>query len=366
MWYYLFLGLRRQRSRSFLVSVGGILTTCVLILLSATTQTTTLRANSIVGHNWRSTYDLVVIPPSAHSLAGKSIPVDQLGGYDGGINLQQYTKIKHIPGIAVAAPIAFISYVSFPLTFVSFGSLPLSPGFYQLDWKLSAFNGVKQITEYHTNINIYGSATPCPAICALEAKQQQMLNDNGISDYFFARNGKGNTYLQSYLTGVPDQGEFLLAGIDPDAENQLVHLNKSITSGKPLSQQLVSVNTQYPHLDGSAPLEVVPNYDVPMLINTYSNAQLTLHATFTQLLTNTDDIQQVAQRGGSTYLNKLPHRIIFSGNVPIAQNNHDIFSQGANLIQQGNNLVVNKLGSPSFGLVFTSKPSSLNLSKSGK
>ena len=63
MWQYVFLTLRRQSSRSVLASAGFLLAACTLILLSATTQATVLQANRIISQNWRSTYDLVVLPP---------------------------------------------------------------------------------------------------------------------------------------------------------------------------------------------------------------------------------------------------------------------------------------------------------------
>ena len=55
---------------------------------SATTQTTVAVGNQIISQSWRSSYDLVVLPPQAQ-LATKSIlPADLLAGYDGGISLQ--------------------------------------------------------------------------------------------------------------------------------------------------------------------------------------------------------------------------------------------------------------------------------------
>ncbi len=110
MLQYIFLILRRQTGRSVLASGGFLLAACAFVLLSATTQTTVLQARQIISQNWRPTYDLVVLPPGTRVPAGTAIPPDQFEGYDGGISVQQYDQIKKIPGVEVAAPIAFISY----------------------------------------------------------------------------------------------------------------------------------------------------------------------------------------------------------------------------------------------------------------
>ncbi|MFL5626239.1 MAG: hypothetical protein ACJ788_11665, partial [Ktedonobacteraceae bacterium] len=115
MWHYVFFMLRRQPGKSALASSGFLLAACALILLSATTQTTVVQANQIISQSWRSSYDLVVLPPQAHMPSKQTIPADLLEGYDGGISIQQYQQIKNLPGIEVAAPIAYIGYVQMPV-----------------------------------------------------------------------------------------------------------------------------------------------------------------------------------------------------------------------------------------------------------
>src|SRR6266852_4045081 len=115
MWRYVFTMLRRQPGKSALVSSGFLLAACALILLSATTQTTLVRGNQIISQNWRPTYDLVVLPPQAKIPADPRVPSDLLAGYGGGISMQQYKQIKSLPGIEVAAPIAYVGYVQMPV-----------------------------------------------------------------------------------------------------------------------------------------------------------------------------------------------------------------------------------------------------------
>src|SRR5258707_4729567 len=115
MWHYVYLMLRRQPGKSALASSGFLSAACALILLSATTQTTLLRANQIISQNWRPTYDLVVLPPQAQAPADQQIPADMLAGYSGGMSVQQYNQVKNLAGIEVAAPIAYVGYVQMPV-----------------------------------------------------------------------------------------------------------------------------------------------------------------------------------------------------------------------------------------------------------
>src|SRR5579884_2775894 len=109
MWLLMVLTLKRQAGRSMLAGSGFLLAACSLILLSA---------SQIINQNWRPTYDLVVLPPQAKVPANKIIPADLLEGYDGGISLQQYMQIKNLPGVTVAAPIAFIGYAKLPVPLI--------------------------------------------------------------------------------------------------------------------------------------------------------------------------------------------------------------------------------------------------------
>src|SRR5437763_2581452 len=166
MWRYVLLMLRRQPGKSALASGGFLLAACVLILLSATTQTTLLRANQIISQNWRPTYDLVVLPSQAQVPAEQQIPSDLLAGYNGGISAQQYQQIQHIAGVAVAAPIAYVGYVQMPVPQIYFSDHSFPTGYYQLDWTLSAFDGQRHIVESQQRDVIYiisGSDSSPPA-----------------------------------------------------------------------------------------------------------------------------------------------------------------------------------------------------------
>src|SRR6266567_6008280 len=149
MWLMLFSTLRRQRGNTILASGGFFLAACTLILLTATTQSTVVRANQIISQNWRPDYDLVVLPSKAHLPPGKAVPADYMAGYSGGISIQQYQQIQRIAGVDVAAPVAYLGYVQLSSPLVAFSSNPLPSGYYKADWTLTEFNGKQNLTERH-------------------------------------------------------------------------------------------------------------------------------------------------------------------------------------------------------------------------
>ena len=332
MWSYILLLLWRQPGKSALASSGFLLAACALILLSATTQTTVVRTNQIISQNWRPAYDLVVLPPQAHIPSTGVIPNDFLEGYDGGISLAQYQQIRNLPGIAVAAPIAFVGYVQMPVPRVVFSQQSLPDGFYQLNWTLTAFNGQHQIVERNERSFFYHLSN-----CDTDPDQ---LNLTAIGDEL---NKKGilldctsSTDSISQFSTV-DTGTFLLAAIDPTEEDQLVHLNSSLTSGRMLTSQddvqpdpnpdigtIGICQNEPPQAEASC---WIPNLDIPVLFDTQLPGQSTLNGTFARLATGTVDPQTIVDRGGAAYLARQSRQqTIFQGTVPLVQNDPRRFS----------------------------------------
>lgn len=351
MWQYVFSTLRRRRSQSLLASGGFLVAACALILLSATTQTTALHANQIISQNWRPSYDLVVLPSTAHTAQGTALPADSLEGYNGGISLKQYAQIQAIPGVEVAAPLAFIGYIQLPSPSLQFTSTPLSAGYYRVDWTLTAFNGIHQIVERQVSF-IYGLFTSCSnAMDGLATQDLQNLQQNHV---VLGGCGADISSSASYFT-VPslDTGTFLLAAIDPVAEDKLVHLDQSIVGGHMLQPQDGITKITLP-VAGSA-------QEVPLLFDQQLPGQITLHATFSRVTSNQITLQQVLQHGGFKYLAQMPgQQLLIDRNVPIVQNDPQRFSNTTLLWngqswQPGGNQVGS--GSP---MQFLYTPSGLN------
>jgi putative ABC transport system permease protein len=339
MWRYVFLTLRRQPAKSALASSGFLLAACSLILLSATTQTTLVRGNQIISQNWRPTYDLVVLPPQAKIPSDPKVPSDLIAGYGGGISIKQYEQIKNLPGIEVAAPIAYVGYIQMPVPSIYFSDHSSPTGYYQLDWTLTAFNGLQHIVELHERDMIYivsGSDSTNPVRDNSDTSSQP-------SDVLGAFGGQINEEIDEVgnapaSTSPNGTGTFLLAAIDPAAENRLVHLDKSITAGRMLTEQ------DTVHLDSRIPgnpfvypgsNKPIPTNAIPMLLHRQLPGQITLNATLTLLYHGPMTAAQILAKGGIAYLQQRSDKhILFQGTVPRVQNNPQRFS-GASLLWDG-------------------------------
>jgi putative ABC transport system permease protein len=337
MWQYVFLTLRRQPGKSALVSGGFLLAACALILLSATTQTTVVRANQIISQNWRPTYDLAVLPPQAKIPADPRVPSDLLAGYGGGISVQQYEQIRNLPDIEVAAPIAYVGTIQMPTPALYFQLPGFPTGYYQLDYVLTAFNGQRQLIETQETEVVYISA-PSDSGPVRDTASQQPPD---VLQALGAELSMVLTQSQDTLLGpldTPAMGTFVLAGIDPQAENQLVHLDKHIQSGRMLTEQdTVHLDTRLPgNPDYSPVLHKSFPYDaIPMLLHRKLPGQIALHLTLTLLYHGSMTPEQIKARGGIAYLQQLPNKqIIFQGTVPLVQNDPQRFS-GASLVWDG-------------------------------
>ncbi len=337
MWQYVFLQLRRQPGKSVLASSGFLLAACALILLSATTQTTLVRGNQIISQNWRPTYDLVVLPPQAKIPADPRVPSDLLAGYGGGISSQQYAQIKNLPGIEVAAPIAYVGNIQMPTPALYFKLPGFPTGYYQLDYVLTAFNGQRQIVETQETDVVYITSGSDTGPVTDTTSQQ-------LPDVLQALGGQLSMVLnetQDTLLGpldTPAVGTFVLAGIDPQAENQLVHLDKSIQSGRMLTEQdTIHLDTRIPGNPDYDPIlhKSFPYDAIPMLIHRKLPGQIALHLTLTLLYHGPLTPDQIQAKGGIPYLQQLPGKqIIFQGTVPLVQNDPQRFS-GASLVWGG-------------------------------
>ena len=104
---------RRQRSLALLI--GVMVSVTGFTVLTSATGTSRLAVTSTVAANARSAYDILVRPVGSRTSleAGRGLvqPNQQSGQY-GGISNAQWQRIRTLPGIQVAAPIASIGSVS--------------------------------------------------------------------------------------------------------------------------------------------------------------------------------------------------------------------------------------------------------------
>ncbi|HEU5201029.1 MAG TPA: FtsX-like permease family protein [Ktedonobacterales bacterium] len=336
MWSYVWRMLQRQPGKSTLASGGFALIACALVLLSATTQTAVVQGNQIISQSWRPTYDLVVLPPNVKLPPGQTVPPDFLEGYGGGISMQQYEAIKSLPGVQVAAPIAYIGYMSLPTPRISFPNRDFAPGFYQVNWTLTAFNGQKQLIEYQESAIYYifpcvvgYNALPLDIILQNPEIQTPAYQESTCPA---AASPTGQPPILDLFT--PNIGGFLLAAIDPTAENQLVHLDQSVTDGRMLTEQDTlhdDARLAGEHFcnqdDAIQHCDRIPAEAMPMLIHQNLPGQIGLTTQFTQLALGSLSDDQLSELSNPAYVAQLPdQQSIYSGPVPLVQSNPDRFA----------------------------------------
>lgn len=321
MWSMLLLLLKRQPGKSTLAGSGFLLAACVLVLLSATTQTTAVRANQAINQNWRPSYDLVVLPSTVKFPAGGSVPADFLQSYAGGISVQQYHQIAHLSGVQVAAPLASIGYLSLPWQYLDFPTLTLPDGYYQVSWTITAFNGQRHLVEYqYSEVDQIFACVDSYDVRSLDLVLQEQEKDTcnfGVSDHPVLR------LAPPILTG-----DFLLAAIDPQAENQLVHLQTSITSGRMLTNRdTIHLDPRLPGPSYNPQGKEFPIEAIPMLIHEQLPGQSSLDMSMRPLVQGVLSPQQIRQLGGADYFARLPHQPpLFQGAVPMVQNDPESFA----------------------------------------
>ena len=99
--------------RTLALVVGVVVATASFTVLTGAAQTGRLRVRGTVANSFRTSYDILVRPRGTRSSVERAeglVRPGALSGIRGGITLAQWRRIRDLPGIAVAAPIATIGY----------------------------------------------------------------------------------------------------------------------------------------------------------------------------------------------------------------------------------------------------------------
>ena len=188
-------------------SAGIAVTVAFAVLAASAAAPASVRiTGDVAGTGAERSYDLVVRGPAP------AVPGDTQGWvtspaslptYSGGITLAQYETIRHLPGVAVAAPMTMVGYL--PLTVQVPIGIPASA--------------------------IRGAPRPVTLTVRLRS-------DNGLStitwdDVTMASPGRA-TGRRHAVVSVPLSWTFLvpLVAVDPDAEARLLRLDAAVVSGR--------------------------------------------------------------------------------------------------------------------------------------
>jgi putative ABC transport system permease protein len=106
--------LRHRPGRSLTLALGIVVAAVSFVLLTSSAATSALRVRGTLRSNFRGAYDILVRPKGSFTPLERTqglVRDNYLSGIYGGITLKQYDKIRRLPGVEVAAPIANVGTV---------------------------------------------------------------------------------------------------------------------------------------------------------------------------------------------------------------------------------------------------------------
>ena len=270
----------RNKERFILLLVGVLIVSTGLSYLIGTTQANNGTVVDELQKRWGSSYDIVVRPEGSRSVTEdlNLLEPNYMSGLDGGITRKQYETIKQIADVEVAAPIAMIGYTS---TSSSVGTHTIQEeGIYRLKIKDSQNTGLQN--ESYTMTTFLAAGWEPMGDAKRTGVSPLKLGEQPLYDY---------------------GSEVMIAGIDPAAEDQLVGLKKATTTGT-YSRFFSETDLPASYGDQATQIPILLNsreYVDAMRTYTYEKVELPFTATGVA-----DMVQKIEQKGGKTYLSKLP------------------------------------------------------------
>ena len=265
--------IQHRRGRAAAVAAGILVASVSFSLLTAATTTSTADVVGTVARNLRPAYDILVRPPGSTTALEASeglVRDNYLSGIFGGITLQQYAQVKKIPGVQLAAPIAMLGYILESITLPVDVTGDLTSADAQVLTLTDTETTDRGLTKiparpagyvYVTSDPIQGYALPtlatingtqvfgatetlpsgkhitiCPQV-TMETAASPFIDyeaEDGScwssqNGYYGAVTGLGLGRVGAYITVT---FPFLVAAIDPLAEQQLVGLGHAVVNGR--------------------------------------------------------------------------------------------------------------------------------------
>ncbi|MGR6319990.1 ABC transporter permease [Micromonospora soli] len=291
--------LRGRAGRSVALLVGVLVATTGFVVLTGATTTSRLAVTGTVERNTRAAYDILVRPKGTRTpleAERRLVRPNYLSGLYGGITTAQYEQVKAVEGVDVAAPIAMLGYsttpIEMPIDLTDVVDRSLDRQVIRIDRTFLAERGLTHapaaptyvyVTKHRLHYPVIGDQYRADAVrytdgrtydtqdcglvprevldggrtepvCDLQVEQSNSLTTlterqtwrvdtfRLLPDGRFEQSTAGSgadapsststtrLTVSMYLT-VP----FLLAAVDPDAEQRLIGLTDAVVSGRPLT-----------------------------------------------------------------------------------------------------------------------------------
>ena len=111
--------LRGRAGRTLAVLLGVLVSTTGFTVLTGATDTAQLLVRDTVDQNARGAYDILIRPAGSRSAAeqqGDRVRPNFLSDVYGGITPDEWARVRQLPGVEIAAPVAMLGFVAWETT----------------------------------------------------------------------------------------------------------------------------------------------------------------------------------------------------------------------------------------------------------
>ncbi|HEX7951221.1 MAG TPA: hypothetical protein VF494_12790 [Candidatus Limnocylindrales bacterium] len=209
---------RLLRNRAALVTVAAV--AAIAIAASQVATAARVRLTTEIDANWRGAYDILVRP------AGAQLDLESTNGLvepnfvalagQGGISPGQLAAIRSISGVEIAAPIAWVGFVTSRVASptIEIPTVPSKPTLYSATLTVSTSDGVSRRLVYEDTVRILLAPEEtnfqgCPTVIS-------DYNATGCAGF-----PDGRWTLEVGSTHSPPQLQSPILAIDPEAERAL-------------------------------------------------------------------------------------------------------------------------------------------------
>lgn len=327
MIFHALRSIKERGVRSMLLILGVLIVSAAFALLLATVQTTKVTVEENIAQYWRTTYDILVRPTGSRSSTEEEyglVQANHLSNLEGGITFEEWNIIKAIPGVEIAAPIAFLGY--FNLVFhTPIDVFCPEPGFFRLENKLMTSDGLH---NYETlGEEFFYCSEPGGSFYHLFNNPFYNWNALAVTG---KRSEPDTPWFEEMVYRIP----VLLAAIDPREESSLVDLDQAMVSGNFLSS-LDNSSANAPNISGEAAA-------VPIIMNTQTFVDFSLETSWYRIKIpfSQEKLDHYRDHSGKEYLAQHSAELIIKRQYE-GQNAYEIAL--TSLSERGSEITINSL-----------------------
>lgn len=290
----------RNRKRLTLLLIGILIISSGLSVLVGLSEINNVKVNETI-NTWQSSYDIIVRPLDARTTTEEDglLEANYLTGNTGGINDQRLEQIRSIVDVETAAPMAVIGYTTFyhNIDSIDYNKLGLKEGIYRYTYTTYSSNGIEEAQLLQATKYYYVGSW----------KMDVFSESSGLTNYGFVPEN-AFSILRDSLGMLYVADNYLLVGVDPNSEAELIDLNNSISDYK--------YNRYFEETDKidvfNFPDYEATIYSIPILSSEYLDTNQTytinierLDIPFVNEEKTNEQMEEIKNKGGEKYLDTI-------------------------------------------------------------